>query len=352
MNKPKISIIIPVYNNEKYIFQCLESVVNQTFGDIEIIVVNDGSEDGSQEIIDSFVTSFPGKIVKINQENSGINQARTTGLDAAHGEYIMFMDADDWLEHNTCETVYYHAIETGSDLVEFSVKIIYEDDYNKNKICTKLVRNLKNINDPFSSDTIVAELDVFWNKMYKYTLIKDNDIKFYKGKYFEDSGTIPVILALAKNYSYLDFDGYNYRKHALGHSIKSFDKNIYFHNIFSVNNLLDEFVERDLMNKHTMYLFRYSFSIIFIKDNWYKRRTRREKKEYLMEAERFFKKFFSKCRKFHIFQVPIQFIFIIILRNHLYFLLLIVRRIYDKISASRFKLFLDRNKIHNKEDLI
>lgn len=109
MNKqeklPLISIVVPVYNQEKYLAQCLDSLVNQTYKKIEINVVDDGSTDGSSEICQQYASRF--SCVKIlNQENAGLSAARTLGISASSGQFIMFVDSDDWVDHNICETLY------------------------------------------------------------------------------------------------------------------------------------------------------------------------------------------------------------------------------------------------------
>ena len=96
--KIKVSVIVPVYNVEKYIDKCLDSLVNQTLKDIEIIVVNDGSPDNSQKIIDKYVKKYPNKVKSFIKENGGQGSARNLGMEYAKGEYISFVDSDDWID--------------------------------------------------------------------------------------------------------------------------------------------------------------------------------------------------------------------------------------------------------------
>ena len=100
-----ISIIVPVYNAEKYLSRCIDSILRQTFADFELILVNDGSSDKSKEICEKYLESDP-RIKLINQENSGVSAARNTGLDNASGEYIGFVDSDDFIEKNMYEELY------------------------------------------------------------------------------------------------------------------------------------------------------------------------------------------------------------------------------------------------------
>ena len=113
----KVSVIIPVWNVEKYLEKCLDSVVNQTLQDIEIIVVNDGSPDNSQTIIDRFKNERPTKITALKVENGGQGVARNIGLDIAKGEYISFIDSDDWIDLDMLEVMYNEAINNNCDVV-------------------------------------------------------------------------------------------------------------------------------------------------------------------------------------------------------------------------------------------
>ena len=97
---PEISVVIPFYNDEKYLYDCINSVVNQTFKDIEIICIDDGSVDSSKNIVFSFQDE---RIKYYYQEHQGVSSARNKGIENIHGKYLLFLDADDWLEFNACE---------------------------------------------------------------------------------------------------------------------------------------------------------------------------------------------------------------------------------------------------------
>ena len=121
IENPKISVIIPVYNVEKYLRECLDSVVNQTMRDIEIICVNDGSTDNSLDILKEYATKDD-RIIVINQTNGFVGSARNNGLKIARGEYIQFVDSDDYLELNACETAYKYALLYNVDVVVWGYK--------------------------------------------------------------------------------------------------------------------------------------------------------------------------------------------------------------------------------------
>ena len=102
MFAPDISVIVPVYNTESYLKKCIENIINQTFRNIEIILVDDGSTDTSAEILADYALR-DNRIIVIHQENQGLSAARNAGMRSAKGEYIMFVDSDDWIDVNTCE---------------------------------------------------------------------------------------------------------------------------------------------------------------------------------------------------------------------------------------------------------
>lgn len=126
-NKPKISIIIPVYNVEKYLEQCLKSVINQTFKDIEIICINDGSTDNSLEILEAFQKQDE-RIKIINKQNEGQGIARNEGLKIAKGEYISFIDPDDWVEQGMYEFLYNKFLETNAQIIRFNYRSFDEEN--------------------------------------------------------------------------------------------------------------------------------------------------------------------------------------------------------------------------------
>lgn len=113
----KVSVIVPVYKAEKYLRQCLDSLVGQTMDDYEIILVNDGSPDGSQSIIDEYKANFPDRIVSLVIDNGGQGRARNFGIDIARGEYIGFVDSDDWVDITMYEKLYHAAKDADADLV-------------------------------------------------------------------------------------------------------------------------------------------------------------------------------------------------------------------------------------------
>ena len=125
----KVSIIIPVYNVREYVVQCLESVVSQTLSNVQIICVNDGSDDGSEDIVRQYRERYPDKLVLIEQENAGLSMARNNGLKAVEGEYVLFLDSDDFFADETVvEKMYDKAKEDNLDLLAFNAVPVYDSE--------------------------------------------------------------------------------------------------------------------------------------------------------------------------------------------------------------------------------
>lgn len=125
-----ISIIIPVYNSERYLRQCIESVIAQTFEDWEVILVNDGSKDGSLDICQEYAAKDE-RIKVIDKPNGGVSSARNKGLEVAQGDWITFMDSDDWLDADAFEVYYEAAQRTGADIVKTGYRRVSKNDNNK-----------------------------------------------------------------------------------------------------------------------------------------------------------------------------------------------------------------------------
>ncbi|MBE7017549.1 MAG: glycosyltransferase [Ruminococcaceae bacterium] len=175
---PVISIIIPVYNSEKYISKCLDSVFSQTFDDFEVIIVNDGSRDSSQCIIDAYKAKFPDKITAIQQENSGQASARNRGLDAADGDYIIFVDSDDFLHPEALEKITSYAEANELDIVCFNISRIVNGspiDFDYRMFSS----------DDVSRQYLINEASPC-NKLIRRDFLNKNNLRFTVGHIYED----------------------------------------------------------------------------------------------------------------------------------------------------------------------
>ena len=187
-----ISIIVPVYNVEAYLSKCLDSLVNQTYRDIEIICVNDGSTDGSLSILEQYAAK-DGRVKIISQTNQGLSGARNTGIQVAQGEWMMFVDSDDWIEKDCCQRIY--DVSQDSDLVFFSYIREFSSSSAPKTIlgsvnmtfgkqeCLMLLERLiapkgKELRQPDKIDS----LSTAWGKLYRTSIIKDQQLKFVSTK--------------------------------------------------------------------------------------------------------------------------------------------------------------------------
>lgn len=172
----KISVIVPVYNREKQISRCLDSLLSQTYENIEIIVINDGSTDNSKRIIEEYKKEYSQKIVCINTKNQGVSEARNEGIAYATGEYIGFVDSDDYVDLRMYEKLYEKAKKNDLDLVACNTKALYP---NKECIIDCAIQDGQNINK-----LLIDAYAVLWNKLYKAENIKK--LRFKKDVWYED----------------------------------------------------------------------------------------------------------------------------------------------------------------------
>ena len=131
---PKVSVIVPFYNVEDYIEKCIKSLLNQTLDDLEIILVNDGSKDNSESIAKKYLNEYPKKIIYLEKENGGLGDARNYGIPYAKGEYIAFIDSDDYVEKDMYEQMLKKAEEEQSDMVECDFWWEYSEENKKEDI--------------------------------------------------------------------------------------------------------------------------------------------------------------------------------------------------------------------------
>ena len=242
----KVSIIVPIYNAEKYIDTCIESLINQTLKDIEIILVNDGSKDKTQSIIEQYAESDR-RIKIINQINSGPGAARNRGLEISTGEYIKFVDADDYLTLNILDKMYETAKQNNVSLVRGNNKTII-GPFKGNDACSwSGIKESKIIIPKKEQNYIITETPMIGNKLIKRDLI--DDIRFPEQKQkWEDLAVIPVLIAKSQKLFHMNEPVYNYRIN-MNTTIKDF--------IYEIPSILDivrslETIEQ-LMKKYNLY---------------------------------------------------------------------------------------------------
>lgn len=224
MNNPKVSVIIPVYNAEKYLKQCLDSIINQTLREIEIICINDGSTDSSLELLQNFQKK-DSRIIVLTQTNSGAAVARNKGLAIAKGDYISILDADDFFDSNMLNAAYNRITETNSDVVIFKVQL-YDNSTGEYTKCTWALReNLIPNKKIFSSNDIKDHIFQFsngwaWDKLFRHEYLKRNNLCFQNTKIFNDAKFVFLALAYANKISIIH-EVYATKRRSLKNSISS-----------------------------------------------------------------------------------------------------------------------------------
>ena len=239
----KVSVIVPVYNVEEYLEKCLDSLVNQTLKDIEIIIINDGSPDNSQQIIDSYAQKYK-NIKPYIKENGGLSDARNFGIKKASGEYLAFLDSDDYVTTDMYEKMYEKAKSGNFDVVVCDLNYIYED---------KIVPAYSNLKTD-TTNIKKAMLNIYpaaWNKIFKKKLFS-NGIEFKKGVWFEDVEFLYRLLPYVKTIGVVHehFNQYVQREGSITSTI---NPKIY-HYIDNWNGIIDFYKENKLYDQYKLEL--------------------------------------------------------------------------------------------------
>lgn len=195
---PKVSIIIPVYNAEKYLHRCFESILNNKYDNLEIIPVNDGSKDNSQKIIDEYKEKYPEIFFPIIQQNQGIGMTRNNAMEKVTGEYIMFIDNDDFIDE---------------DYIMSHINQIKENDYDMvlsgyRRVTDKETQFSVTLQDGYPWTRYISIAP--WGRLYKTKYLKDNDIKFLKTPIGEDIFFNLQTNTLTDNIKIIEYIGYNW----------------------------------------------------------------------------------------------------------------------------------------------
>ena len=208
MNK-MISVVIPAYNVEQYIEKCMDSVLCQTYRDLEVIVVDDGSTDNSAKLIEKYISDK--RVKYINQENAGVSAARNNGIKASTGEFLTFVDSDDYLELDMYEKLYSALSETDADVAVCDYNLIYDDhiDYNYSKISDETVK----VSSPdyfFKYCACDKPNNYIWTRLYKSSIVKKSGVFFENYKLADDTlfnfKLIPWLIKIA----HISSGSYNY----------------------------------------------------------------------------------------------------------------------------------------------
>ncbi len=220
----KVSIVVPVYNVEKYLVKCVDSLINQTYSNLEIILVNDGSTDSSPKLCDGYVEKHE-MVRAIHKQNGGLSDARNAGVDAATGSYIMFIDSDDFLEVDAVETLVKTVIEQDCQIVNMKSNIV-NSDYTVRYNQSNGTRSVEKIS---SSNYIIgmckkALSESVCDKLFDINLFKNR--RFEKGILNEDFLFLSKLLFEDLDIAIIDYTGYNYYQRFGSITNTSFSKSV------------------------------------------------------------------------------------------------------------------------------
>lgn len=222
-----LSVIVPCYNGEKYLARCLDSLLNQTKKDLDIILINDGSTDNSPDIIAEYAAKYP-NIKAYTIQNSGIADARNFGISKVETKYFGFLDCDDYAECTMFEKLYNKAIETNAQVVVSNFTWVFDDKQRLEK------------EGPYElgKDMLIKLFAVLWNKIYDTQFIKDTNIKFPSGNRYEDACFLYCLTPNIKRIAFVDEAFVNYVQH--GSSITHTNNNE-VKNMINVFNIISDY---------------------------------------------------------------------------------------------------------------
>lgn len=204
---PSISVIVPIYKAEKFLHRCIDSLLMQTFKDFELLLIDDGSPDQSGALCEEYAQKDC-RVKVFHKENGGVGSSRQLGLENAQGEYLIYVDSDDWVELTYLEDLYVKAKENKADIVFCDFNRVYA-----NRVQVECVNPPQN-----SQDCIIAMLygrlhAALWNKLIRRDLYKQHDIQFIPGlNIMEDLAVLVRLAYFAQHFAYVDKKLYNYNK--------------------------------------------------------------------------------------------------------------------------------------------
>lgn len=224
---PKVSVLMPAYNVEKYIRECMDSVIAQTLSNLEIICIDDGSSDGTGVILDEYA-SLDSRVTVVHKQNAGYGQSMNIALDKATGDYIGIVETDDYIETNMFEELYNLAVKADVDVVKANYFDYYADKPEK---CRKtgtldIAKAYNEVFSPEDNQRVFMVAPCIWSGIYRRTLITDNDIRFTEtpGASYQDTSFAFKIWACATSVLLVDEAYLHYRRDNENSSVNSSEK--------------------------------------------------------------------------------------------------------------------------------
>ena len=247
----KISVIVPVYNAEKYIARCLDSILMQADNNIELVIVNDGSTDMSEQIIKSYLGRYKSSIKYIKKENSGVANTRNVGLEKATGDYIIFVDSDDYIDKDLFNKLQLY-MEQDIDIIKYKAIIETEEEEKigqyEGPTFEKTTGEEAFLKLCFEDEMV----DALWVYAYKRELFAKNKLKFVANAEHEDFGLIPLLILKARTFISTDIQGYHYVQSSNSLTrTKDYEKNVkkVFDTLLHYDNLVEKIEKYQISTK-------------------------------------------------------------------------------------------------------
>ena len=236
-----ISIVIPIYNVEKYLRKCLDSVYSLNLDNKEVVLVNDGSIDTSINILNEFKNKYPNKTKLITQKNQGLSEARNIGIKNSNGKYILFIDSDDFIIPTETEEFINFGLDKKVDILIGNYREYYNENYIVQKSFYNLDKNLEKEGIFFIENGVKNKCFRFavWQNIYRKNFLLENNLFFKKGLLHEDSLFTPEAFFYAKKVRCFNKKFYFYRKNNLESIIHTVNKKNYEHMLYTIIELLE-----------------------------------------------------------------------------------------------------------------
>lgn len=289
MNKnPLLSIIVPVYNTDKYISRCLETIINQSIHDYEIIIINDASTDNSDEIIRNRIRGQKNVKYYALKKNIGVGNARNVGIKNSNGQYIGFIDSDDWIDSSYYEIMVQNIINNNADICISGIKTEIDDVYfpkNRYEYPFNTIIDgkfaLHSLTDMYNHDIRISP--IVNNKIYKKALLKDNKLLFDKFRKSQDNYFSFMVLVYAEKISLVNNIFYHYYQRT-GSATHDFSKAYIDDYVFILNSLKNTLIQRNIFSDHEQEYIAYTNRCItaLINNMFSREQDERVQKEYLL----------------------------------------------------------------------
>lgn len=256
MYESGITVIIPIYNSEKYLDKMMASIYSQTFKDFNLVLVNDGSSDMSEKIVLRYMERYPDNIIYIKQKNKGVSEARNVGMTKIDKKYTLFLDSDDYIDKTMFEKIYEKAEKEQADITMCGYEVIYDYYERHENIKLNMDEGKVHTNSEILEKMLKNEIEgQLWNKMFLSRNLVGNSIEFPKGRIIEDLFPVVKMVSVSKKIAYIDEPLYKYRKRltSLLHVNKELD--IMKDQVLAYREISELVKNKNLINDKIYYYF-------------------------------------------------------------------------------------------------